>query len=741
MTPTQIGRYIVIAEIGRGRMGIVYAARDPQLEGREVAIKILPAELLVDPVYRTRFEQEARWYSQLEHNAIVPVYEIGETDGQPYIVMRLMSGGSLAGRLEQGPMILEECSRVVSRIAPALDLAHAKGIIHRDIKPANILFDKYNEPYLADFGIAKFTTSGVTLTGSAFIGTPAYASPEQVHSEEDLDATSDIYSLGATLFHMLTGRVPYIADDIVSQMLMHINEDPPDVLSFRPDLPVECQHIIQRAMAKRKFTRYKTAGDMAAELADLARKHPTPKRLRRETIAMTTPPKGIEKTNLMPQGVSGGSGSTVSDPTTEILPPAWGLGRQWLRRAGILLVVAVLVVLGAFLLSKIPSLAGSQLSGSANGQSEASPTELLDAPTLTPTPTFKATETSTPTPLLPQALPPTATPSITPTPEPTSTGTPTPTPSGPVIGGADKIGFVRENEVWIADLDGTNLVQLTQSYASKYNLQWTPDGEALTYISGPCVWLISIYNEYSTAPEGDSVLCVDWTDLRAFEISPDGERVALSLGDGLYILPYDLTILGQIQHKPQMDRVEKCLLSSSTNPKAVRWSGDSQSLAAVIVGSDVGLGMQLDLVVAMDVSQCGQEPVILHNVAVPELDLYHYSLNPIIESFAWNGGSLYLINTDKKFGFGDFVEYNASSRGGEILHPFANQCCFRDFRWSPDGKYLIFAFEDIDRIEQVLLYYVPYHLIREGIDFPPLPFGENFFKHGEHPQPVLRPAP
>ncbi|HNB51480.1 MAG TPA: serine/threonine-protein kinase [Anaerolineales bacterium] len=232
MTPeiSNIGRYQVRKELGRGGMATVFDAYDPRFE-RSVAIKVLPREFLHDPQFRARFEREAKTVALLEHPAIVPVYDFGEHDGQPYIVMQLMNGGSLADRLEKGPISPDEAVKIINRIAQALDVAHGKGIIHRDLKPANILFDLYGNAFLSDFGIARLKASGgATLTGSQIIGTPAYMSPEQIQGEKTIDGRSDIYALGVILFLMLSNQMPFQADTPAKVMIAHIIEPAPSIL-------------------------------------------------------------------------------------------------------------------------------------------------------------------------------------------------------------------------------------------------------------------------------------------------------------------------------------------------------------------------------------------------------------------------------------------------------------------------------------------------------------------------------
>ena len=264
MTTESFGRYVIKGEIGRGGMATVFHAYDPRFE-RDVAIKVLPREFLHDPQFRTRFEREAKMVAILEHHAIVPVYDFGEEDGQPYIVMRYLSGGSLAERIKQGAMPLNEVVKIVSRLAPALDAAHAKGIIHRDLKPGNILFDQYDNAFLSDFGIAHLTqSSSAGLTGGAILGTPAYMSPEQVQGGDIIDGRSDIYSFGVIIYQMLIGKTPYNADTSARLMMMHILEPVPHILDANAKLPAAFDDVIATAMAKNPDARYQTAQELAA---------------------------------------------------------------------------------------------------------------------------------------------------------------------------------------------------------------------------------------------------------------------------------------------------------------------------------------------------------------------------------------------------------------------------------------------------------------------------------------------
>jgi serine/threonine-protein kinase len=266
MEAHKIGRYEIKSELGRGGMATVFHAHDPRFR-RDVALKVLPREFLHDPTFRVRFEREAQTIAALEHSAIVPVYDFGEEEGQLYLVMRFLSGGSLADRLKSGPLPIEKIIRIVRRVGAALDEAHKQGIIHRDLKPDNILFDQYDDPFITDFGIAKLTEAGSSLTATrAVIGTPAYMSPEQVNGE-DLDGRSDLYALGIIIFQMLTGRLPYEASTPVALLMKHITEPVPNILDIKPDLPPDCAAVLSQALAKEREERYSTAADLAAALA------------------------------------------------------------------------------------------------------------------------------------------------------------------------------------------------------------------------------------------------------------------------------------------------------------------------------------------------------------------------------------------------------------------------------------------------------------------------------------------
>ncbi len=270
MIPVKIGRYEIKEELGRGGMATVYRALDPRFK-RDVAVKVLPTQFTDEPVFRARFEREAQTIAALEHPGIVPVYDFGEEERQPYLVMRYMPGGSLADRLKQGPMPIHDITHIITRLASALDAVHSKGIIHRDLKPANVLFDQYGEAYLSDFGIARLQEGAATLTGDSIIGTPAYMSPEQARGDPDIDGRSDIYALGAILFQMLTGKLPYEATTPMAVAMKHITDPVPRLSQARPDLPRTYEQVIDGSMAKDRSRRFPTGDQLASALETASR--------------------------------------------------------------------------------------------------------------------------------------------------------------------------------------------------------------------------------------------------------------------------------------------------------------------------------------------------------------------------------------------------------------------------------------------------------------------------------------
>lgn len=264
---SEVGAYRLKERIGRGGMAEVFRADDPRTQ-RNVAVKIVNADIADDPTFRKRFAQEINLIAKLEHSAIVPLYDVGESYGRPYLVMRYMPNGTLAERIEAGAIPLAEASHILTRLAGALDFAHGHGIVHRDLKPGNILLDNEREPYIADFGISKLvgqSTATLSRTGMT-MGTPAYMSPEQFRGETDLDGRADVYALGVLFFQMLSSTLPFNADTPHGLMYHHLETPVPDIRVLHPELPTDLSLVLQQALAKRRDTRYSTAGAFARDV-------------------------------------------------------------------------------------------------------------------------------------------------------------------------------------------------------------------------------------------------------------------------------------------------------------------------------------------------------------------------------------------------------------------------------------------------------------------------------------------
>ncbi len=262
-----LGQYRIDERIGRGGMAAVYRAHHAALD-RTVAVKVLSSALATDAEFSERFRREALAIAQLEHPNILAIHDFGEDGGVAYIVMQFVRGGTLQDRLV-GPLPLEWSIGICSQVAAALDHAHIRNIVHRDVKPANVLLSEDgNWAMLADFGIAKMLGASLNLTRTGLgVGTPAYLSPEQAHGTA-VDGRSDVYSLSMMLFEMLAGTVAFPGDTPISVILKHINEPPPSLLEFRPDIPSEVDQVIQKALAKKPEDRFASAGEFAAALQD-----------------------------------------------------------------------------------------------------------------------------------------------------------------------------------------------------------------------------------------------------------------------------------------------------------------------------------------------------------------------------------------------------------------------------------------------------------------------------------------
>jgi len=271
----QIPGYRILGKLGAGAMAIVYKAKQLSLN-RIVAIKVLPKRFSENPEYVERFYKEGQAAAKLNHNNIVQAIDVGEAGGYHYFVMEYVEGKTIYDDLSTGKIFAEnEALEIIIQLAHALAHAHAKGLIHRDVKPKNIMINSAGVVKLADMGLARATTdieAAETEKGKAY-GTPYYIAPEQIRGKVDIDGRADIYGLGATFYHMVTGRVPFMADDPTEVMRKHLKEQliPPDHINT--SLSAGASEVIEVMMAKRKENRYDSAEELLTDLQAVSKEN------------------------------------------------------------------------------------------------------------------------------------------------------------------------------------------------------------------------------------------------------------------------------------------------------------------------------------------------------------------------------------------------------------------------------------------------------------------------------------
>ena len=696
MQPEKIGYYEIKSELGRGGMATVYRGYDPRFE-REVAVKVLPPEMLhADPQFRLRFQREAKIIARLEHPSIVPVYDVGEENNQLYFVMRFMGGGSLSGRIRERVYRVEEAVRLLGQVAPGVDEAHAKGIVHRDLKPSNILFDNQNVPYISDFGIAKLTQAeSANVTGSAIIGTPAYMAPEQALGS-DVDGRADVYALGVILYEMLTGKQPYQADTPMGLAIKHVTDPVPHILNVKPDLPAWIETIVATAMAKDRNDRFSTAGEMLETMQAFLRGE-TPIR-----AGKPLPPSTMQAASHAATAHAAPEAKTVFARKNRLSPLAW--------LALLFLIVMIVLAGGGFLLFR---------------------DKLFPAATASPSPAAAAPASTTPSPL---PSPSQTLAALSGTPTATLPPTDTPTPSLPVIGGADQIAFLSGNNIWVMNVDGSDPRQLTTDGAAKFNLEWLPDGKTLLYISGMTLKTVDI----ETLREEIVTSFVSAEYFESFHVSPDGKQAAISLARELFVVPFNLESMKNVRKRSDLLDLKGCLFYDKFSVKDALWSDDDQKLALkMLVNSG---GTIADSIRILDIQQCSEaDPK-----ALDDFPIGRFPFKNTIVDFDWDGDLLFFFNSDLfKGGFGELIFYNTFTHKYEKIFPIENTCCYRDATFSPDGTFVIFAFQDIrlGEASTLSLYYVRVDALTTGGALRPIPLPEGFFtRRDQAPMPVLRPA-
>jgi serine/threonine-protein kinase len=398
------GRYRLIEPLGRGAMSAVWLAEDEEL-GRRVAVK-----MLAPSADRQRFEREARAAAALSHPNICGLYDYGEAEGRPFMVLEYLPNGSLEERLKSGPLPDSETQRIAAEVAAGLAHAHERGLIHRDLKPANILFDAEERAKIADFGIARMGGTGTLTEAGTVLGTASYISPEQA-AGQPAGPASDVYSFGVILFRMLTGRLPFLSANAMELVRMHRDDPPPRVADVRSDAPADLAAVTDAALSK----------DPALRPADGA--------------ALVAALRGGDTTAATMIAAPGGADAT------QVLRPVPRRGGASPRRAAVPIAVlaAVLVVGGAALAFALTRGGGGgtptvSLPGVTLPKvSTAGPTSTALPSTTAPTTTVQTTTARTTTarttsaPQTTEPPPPTTAPTTTLAPPPTTLAPPTTT--------------------------------------------------------------------------------------------------------------------------------------------------------------------------------------------------------------------------------------------------------------------------------------------------------------------------
>jgi serine/threonine protein kinase len=597
---------------------------------------------------------------------------VGNENGQPYFVMRYMAGGSLSILIQEGKLSLQDTARIIERLAVALEHAHKQGIIHRDIKPDNILFDLNDNPYISDFGVAKLTEVAVNENTESRVVGTPGYMSPEQAYDERVDARSDVYALGVVIYQMLTGRSIERFSTNTSIERVRAYLEQPI-----PEILEVNPNLPPEVDTLIKTAMAKNKFDRYETAIDLAR--------------------ALNRIAFGEDRLLNPSATLLDRPG--ILASSRGRMTGFLI-AGILILISIVGLLA--LGGQLPFLSPA---------SNPTPSLILVSPTILPTET---------------ALP-------TVTPVPTATLQPT---AIPAPGGADQIAILSGNQIYLMNLDGTNLIQVRTDNSAKSNLQWIP-GNRLVYMTRNCAFSVD-----GNTKENKQIACFDLNEtLEGFRVSPDGKLVAISVQKTLNIVPFDLVALRTVTTRFNLATMRNFCFYNQYSFRDVLWSNDGKYLAARIVDTELTNSDQISLLF-VDIPNCANTgPTRVDKFPGLHFVFSNQESTKKITSFNWDGDHSFLLNDSvRNDGFGDLYLYDSQAQQETLLNPISGACCYRDAVWSPDGKYLLFVFQRFDSSD-VGLYYIAYTDLKSGKTFTPIELPTGFFPTSrEKPQPVLRPV-
>ncbi len=704
---------------------------------------------------------------------------------------------------------LQDAVRYTGDVCKAAEYAHQRGIIHRDIKPANIMIDVHNTAILMDFGIARMVGGSQHTATGAVLGTALYMSPEQIQGLQpdaradvyslgvalfEMLSGHPPYEADSAMTLMMMHlhdpipdlRVlnPVVLPELVSVVNKALakNRDQrypsaaalaseleclPSPLPYlftqeaaAPTAPAPATPVTASTTPTPDATLIEAAANPAPPLtAPIPPAPAAPEATLVESAASlasiaSAAPLGLDSTFVEPAPSRPVTHPTpVTPPPVTPPPPAAGAVAQpaGKRSPWIFLVVLLLAAIaGVYIITqglpgtRTPSAeppaallpAGTSVPVVAPGNEPTATRQ--SSPTLEPNPT--AEPSASIAPAATQAPSATTEPSATAEPSATLEPTATSRPALPVVGGADQIAFFSGGDIWTANIDGSGLTQLTKDGAAKTYLRWLPAGDGLTYISGKCIQSVSLAGVLET------ITCFNAAEfLESFEVSPDGQRLALSLDHLLYLLPFDLSALRSADRHSDLQAMATCPALAPYERNAgryARWSADSKRLAVVVMGV-LKDGRRGDLVQVFSVDECIPNPLVSVQFPEPHFSYGDYDRNPVLQDIAWDGRDLFILHGNtRNDGFGDLFVFNTETfRFSDKVNPVSGVCCYRDPQFSPDGSYLIFAFQDYGAGASSVtqLFYIPFGSIGSGAAYQPLPIPA-LTNPREQPQPALRPA-